>query len=211
MVWRDVDPGQEAWEPVHTLPSDCTVWQTAEDGAGGLIAALDDGRVCRWPGRDDSLVDGGGDEDVRTKTTTTTTKPVENLSLSLPVPSSRIYSPWTAQRSVYSVDVAPVAGTGTHHTNIGTAGPDHDRDRKRTSVRANRLRTHWGVAASGDDGLRLFDPTTLELLGFTEHAHASDINCAAICPSDTSLVATASDDGSVRLWRISPATGEGQG
>ena len=33
-------------------------------------------------------------------------------------------------------------------------------------------------------------------------AHSNDINCVAFCPSDNSILASCSDDGLIKIWKI---------
>jgi len=33
-------------------------------------------------------------------------------------------------------------------------------------------------------------------------AHINDINCVSFCPSDKMLLASCSDDGMIKLWKI---------
>jgi len=46
-----------------------------------------------------------------------------------------------------------------------------------------------------------------EQLAFTvahsqEHAHAADINCVKFHPTQPDLLASASDDGTIKIWRL---------
>ena len=48
----------------------------------------------------------------------------------------------------------------------------------------------------------------LRLLGSKAQAHALDVNCVRWHPTDPTLLASASDDGCIKLWRWRPAGGE---
>eukprot|EP00936_MAST-01D_sp_MAST-1D-sp1_P002073 g2073.t1 len=73
-----------------------------------------------------------------------------------------------------------------------------------------------GAIASGgaDDTICVFqeaegsssDAPTYELIGNTAGAHDGDVNCVRFCPKDASLLASAGDDGMVRLWRVNAQT-----
>jgi WD40 repeat protein len=59
------------------------------------------------------------------------------------------------------------------------------------------------ATAGGDDALRLFRalPEGAELVASYEHVHQADVNCVRFHPT-TPLLASASDDLTVRLWRL---------
>ncbi|KAJ1451979.1 putative cytosolic iron-sulfur protein assembly protein ciao1-A [Pelagophyceae sp. CCMP2097] len=60
------------------------------------------------------------------------------------------------------------------------------------------------VTASGDNALSLLrlDGDALTLVSKLSHAHDSDINAAIWNPTDASLLATAADDGTVKIWTV---------
>jgi len=64
------------------------------------------------------------------------------------------------------------------------------------------------VTGAGDNTIRVFqlteDAASSELLATNEKAHAADVNCVRWCTSDPTLVASASDDGTIKLWRLVP-------
>lgn len=66
------------------------------------------------------------------------------------------------------------------------------------------------ATASGDDAIRLFklhqDPSTgkgkLELVYEMLNAHETDLNCVAWNPAQPHLLATASDDSTIKIWQL---------
>ncbi|KAK2953737.1 putative Cytosolic iron-sulfur protein assembly protein 1 [Blattamonas nauphoetae] len=62
------------------------------------------------------------------------------------------------------------------------------------------------AAVSGDNAIRLFreDPTTHKFSKVVEllNAHNDEINCVRFSPTDPTIFATASDDGTAVLWKI---------
>ncbi|KAL8154447.1 hypothetical protein V2J09_012207 [Rumex salicifolius] len=74
---------------------------------------------------------------------------------------------------------------------------------------------HWsrdGIIATGaaDDGIRLFventsgevDDPMYNLLSKKEKAHDMDVNCVQWSPMQTQLLASASDDGTIKIWEL---------
>jgi WD40 repeat protein len=54
------------------------------------------------------------------------------------------------------------------------------------------------VRCYGDDGLG-----TWREVGVAEKAHGDDVNCVAWHPTRPNLLASCSDDGSVKIWNVS--------
>ena len=46
-------------------------------------------------------------------------------------------------------------------------------------------------------------PIVIDVAGGIARAHDADVNSVRFAPSDPNLLATASDDGSIKLWRLS--------
>ncbi|PIN16808.1 WD40 repeat protein [Handroanthus impetiginosus] len=80
---------------------------------------------------------------------------------------------------------------------------------------------HWsrdGIISSGaaDDAIRLFvesedglvDGPTYKLLLKKEKAHEMDINAVQWSSTENRLLASASDDGTVKIWDVGPKTGQ---
>lgn len=69
-----------------------------------------------------------------------------------------------------------------------------------TACADNTIRVFSVTEASGEDGLgpRL----TCELECKREAAHPLDVNCVRWHPKDPQLLASAGDDGSIRIWRV---------
>lgn len=68
------------------------------------------------------------------------------------------------------------------------------------------------ATSSGDNSIRLFkeetegDLTRYPMVFVASNAHAGDVNAIRFNPADPSLLASAGDDGEVRLWRIEART-----
>ena len=65
------------------------------------------------------------------------------------------------------------------------------------------------ATASGDNALRVFrerpgndGQLSFEVEQAVQDAHEGDINCVRFSPKDPTLLATAGDDGLVKLWRV---------
>jgi len=71
---------------------------------------------------------------------------------------------------------------------------------------------HGVIASAGaDNSIKLFreaadgsttDAPSFELAGSAEDAHRGDVNCVRWHPKESTLLASAGDDGAVRLWRF---------
>ncbi|XP_024515677.1 protein CIA1 isoform X1 [Selaginella moellendorffii] len=76
---------------------------------------------------------------------------------------------------------------------------------------------HWSrrsgliASAAGDDAIRVFaeanDPSytsraVFSMVGKQQKAHSTDVNCVRWHPKDDDILASAGDDGLVKLWRI---------
>lgn len=102
-----------------------------------------------------------------------------------------------------------------------TGGEDSTKWKHLTTVSGYHDRTifsvHWskvnGLIASGagDDCIRIFSASSYdapeesqsyELVHKHEKAHASDVNCVQWHPKDPRLLASAGDDGVVRIWEL---------
>ncbi|EDO44295.1 predicted protein [Nematostella vectensis] len=78
---------------------------------------------------------------------------------------------------------------------------------------------HWSkvsgliATASGDDCIRIFKEDTnsdrnqpsFQLVATQRKAHSMDVNSICWHPKDENILATCSDDGTVKLWRFTPA------
>lgn len=72
----------------------------------------------------------------------------------------------------------------------------------------------WIITGDGDNALRVFEPAGSSGEGMgdaysswvqvasVEGAHAADINCVRWHPKEKGLLATASDDNAIKLWRL---------
>jgi len=62
------------------------------------------------------------------------------------------------------------------------------------------------IASGGADNkltiLKEFGDDVFDVCGDKEMAHEQDINCVAWCPTNPDLLATACDDGSIKLWLV---------
>ena len=61
------------------------------------------------------------------------------------------------------------------------------------------------ATACGDNGIRLFKmkgEDSYELVCHMEDAHSQDVNCVAWNPSKEGILASTSDDGEVKVWKI---------
>lgn len=67
------------------------------------------------------------------------------------------------------------------------------------------------ATASGDNGIRIFreeeskqsdSPPSFSLIASNTHAHTQDVNHIAFNPKEAGLLASCSDDGTIKLWRI---------
>lgn len=67
------------------------------------------------------------------------------------------------------------------------------------------------ATASGDNGIRVFReeeskqvdaPPSFSLIASNTHAHTQDANCVSFNPKEAGLLASCSDDGTIKLWRI---------
>ena len=99
---------------------------------------------------------------------------------------SAVLTPWHSlqvveahSRSVLSVDWCPAA-----HTAVATAGSD------------NAIRIWRAASALGGEG------SALALDVEVATAHDGDVNCVAWRPGDATALASAGDDGLVKIWRF---------
>jgi WD40 repeat protein len=67
------------------------------------------------------------------------------------------------------------------------------------------------ATASGDNGVRIFReeeskqmdaPPSFSLVASNTQAHSQDVNCISFNPKEAGLLASCSDDGTIKLWRI---------
>ncbi len=67
------------------------------------------------------------------------------------------------------------------------------------------------ATASGDNGIRIFReeeskqtdaPPSFSLVASNTQAHSQDVNCISFNPKEAGLLASCSDDGTIKLWRI---------
>jgi WD40 repeat protein len=67
------------------------------------------------------------------------------------------------------------------------------------------------ATASGDNGIRIFReeeskqmdaPPSFSLIASNSHAHSQDVNRLSFNPKEAGLLASCSDDGTIKLWRI---------
>lgn len=67
------------------------------------------------------------------------------------------------------------------------------------------------ATACGDNSIRVFreeevkqrdTPPSFSLMASNPHAHLQDVNRLAFNPKEPGLLASCSDDGTVKLWRI---------
>jgi WD40 repeat protein len=67
------------------------------------------------------------------------------------------------------------------------------------------------ATASGDNGVRIFReeeskqtdaPPSFSLIASNTQAHFQDVNCVSFNPKEAGLLASCSDDGTIKLWRI---------
>jgi WD40 repeat protein len=45
-------------------------------------------------------------------------------------------------------------------------------------------------------------PPSFSLIASNTHAHLQDVNCISFNPKEAGLLASCSDDGTIKLWRI---------
>ena len=67
------------------------------------------------------------------------------------------------------------------------------------------------ATASGDNAIRIFReeerqqmdaPPSFSLVASNTHAHLQDVNRVSFNPKEAGLLASCSDDGTIKLWRI---------
>jgi len=70
------------------------------------------------------------------------------------------------------------------------------------------------VTGSGDNAIRIFQESEFEAGGDSKRApnfdmvavayesHTQDVNSVAWCPSESGLLASCSDDGTIKLWKV---------
>ena len=67
------------------------------------------------------------------------------------------------------------------------------------------------ATACGDNGIRIFReeesqqtdaPPSFSLIASNIHAHLQDVNRISFNPKEAGLLASCSDDGMIKLWRI---------
>jgi len=67
------------------------------------------------------------------------------------------------------------------------------------------------ATASGDNGIRIFREEeskqtdaspSFSLIASDSHAHLQDVNCISFNPKEAGLLASCSDDGTIKLWRM---------
>ncbi|KAK4749928.1 hypothetical protein SAY87_027377 [Trapa incisa] len=70
------------------------------------------------------------------------------------------------------------------------------------------------VTGAGDDAIRLFvedengsvDEPSYKMILRKEKAHDMDVNSVQWCPGETRLLASTSDDGTIKIWQLQPVT-----
>ncbi len=67
---------------------------------------------------------------------------------------------------------------------------------------AIRLFRRCGSMEGGDVAAASGSGASWEMACCAEQAHGLDVNCVRWCPKDAGLLASASDDGTVKLWRL---------
>lgn len=62
------------------------------------------------------------------------------------------------------------------------------------------------ATASSDDAVRVIsydkESKSFTVLGTKLKAHAADVNCVRWCPTDPTLLASAGDDNTVKIWKV---------
>ena len=79
------------------------------------------------------------------------------------------------------------------------------------------LALSWGpagllAAGGGDNSVRCYGAAggnEWREVGAAAKAHADDVNCVAWHPTKPNLLASCSDDGSVKIWNVAPVFGDG--
>lgn len=86
--------------------------------------------------------------------------------------------------------------SGYHERTIFSVDWSPDDDLIATGCADNSIRV-LSVRRAGGEGI-----VECSLECCREHAHVSDVNCVRWHPTDAQLLASAGDDGCVRLWRF---------